>query len=337
MAAHPAPEQRAHAPARRAARHPRPAAARATSSCCRTCVGQGELRSLDARRAARTARARSASTPSSASPANFTLDATVNPDFGQVEADPSVVNLTAYETFYEEKRPFFLEGRKILELRARGRGPALLLAPHRPGAHRSSPRSPPARRPHARRAPRSSARSRSRARPAAGSRSRCCRASRSRRRRRSSSPLGVARAAGRALGSYTRGTRCRRTGTRATRSSAACSPRPHRLDRTTPRSPRCRRRPDRRARLHPLLRRPRLAARGSARREPRERATREAILALQTNPVHYYQRPDADHLGVDAHATSLARPRRLAALRAPPARGGCGSPTTSTGTRRASS
>jgi hypothetical protein len=45
---------------------------------------------------------------------NFTLDGTVNPDFGQVEADPSVVNLTAYETFYEEKRPFFLEGRKIL-------------------------------------------------------------------------------------------------------------------------------------------------------------------------------------------------------------------------------
>jgi hypothetical protein len=45
---------------------------------------------------------------------NFTLDATVNPDFGQVEADPSVVNLTAYETFFEEKRPFFLEGRKIL-------------------------------------------------------------------------------------------------------------------------------------------------------------------------------------------------------------------------------
>jgi Domain of unknown function (DUF5916)/Carbohydrate family 9 binding domain-like len=47
---------------------------------------------------------------------NFTLDATVNPDFGQVEADPSVVNLTAYETFYEEKRPFFLEGRKILSV-----------------------------------------------------------------------------------------------------------------------------------------------------------------------------------------------------------------------------
>ena len=46
---------------------------------------------------------------------NFTLDATVNPDFGQVEADPSVINLTAYETFFEEKRPFFLEGKGILD------------------------------------------------------------------------------------------------------------------------------------------------------------------------------------------------------------------------------
>lgn len=41
---------------------------------------------------------------------NVTLDATVNPDFGQVEADPAVVNLTAFETFYAEKRPFFVEG-----------------------------------------------------------------------------------------------------------------------------------------------------------------------------------------------------------------------------------
>ena len=39
---------------------------------------------------------------------DFTLDLTVNPDYGQVELDPSVMNLTAYETFYEEKRPFFL-------------------------------------------------------------------------------------------------------------------------------------------------------------------------------------------------------------------------------------
>ncbi|MFW6079163.1 MAG: DUF5916 domain-containing protein, partial [Gemmatimonadota bacterium] len=44
---------------------------------------------------------------------NLTLSATVNPDFGQVEADPSVVNLSAYETFFPEKRPFFMEGSNI--------------------------------------------------------------------------------------------------------------------------------------------------------------------------------------------------------------------------------
>jgi hypothetical protein len=41
---------------------------------------------------------------------NITLDATVNPDFGQVEADPAVLNLTAFETFVSERRPFFVEG-----------------------------------------------------------------------------------------------------------------------------------------------------------------------------------------------------------------------------------
>lgn len=46
---------------------------------------------------------------------NFTLDFTVLPDFGQVEADPSELNLTSYEVFYEEKRPFFLEGNSILD------------------------------------------------------------------------------------------------------------------------------------------------------------------------------------------------------------------------------
>jgi hypothetical protein len=40
----------------------------------------------------------------------LTLTATVNPDFGQVEADPAVVNLSAFETFFDEKRPFFIEG-----------------------------------------------------------------------------------------------------------------------------------------------------------------------------------------------------------------------------------
>jgi uncharacterized protein DUF5916/cellulose/xylan binding protein with CBM9 domain len=44
---------------------------------------------------------------------DLTLDATVNPDFGQVEADPSQVNLTQYETFFPEKRPFFTEGADI--------------------------------------------------------------------------------------------------------------------------------------------------------------------------------------------------------------------------------
>lgn len=42
---------------------------------------------------------------------NLTLDATVNPDFGQVEVDPASLNLSAFETFYDEKRPFFVAGR----------------------------------------------------------------------------------------------------------------------------------------------------------------------------------------------------------------------------------
>ncbi|HLF32801.1 MAG TPA: DUF5916 domain-containing protein, partial [Cyclobacteriaceae bacterium] len=46
---------------------------------------------------------------------DFTLDFTINPDFGQVEADPSVLNLSAFEVFYDEKRPFFLEGKNILD------------------------------------------------------------------------------------------------------------------------------------------------------------------------------------------------------------------------------
>lgn len=49
---------------------------------------------------------------------DFTLDYTINPDFGQVEADPSVLNLTSYESFYDEKRPFFLEGNSILNYEA---------------------------------------------------------------------------------------------------------------------------------------------------------------------------------------------------------------------------
>ena len=49
---------------------------------------------------------------------NLTLDATVNPDFGQVEADPAELNLTAFETFFQEKRPFFVEGAQIFDFGA---------------------------------------------------------------------------------------------------------------------------------------------------------------------------------------------------------------------------
>ena len=44
---------------------------------------------------------------------NLTLELTLNPDFGQVEADPAEVNLSAYETFFDERRPFFLEGSQL--------------------------------------------------------------------------------------------------------------------------------------------------------------------------------------------------------------------------------
>ena len=48
---------------------------------------------------------------------DLTVNFTLNPDFGQVEADPSVINLTAYETYFEEKRPFFVEGRNITDFK----------------------------------------------------------------------------------------------------------------------------------------------------------------------------------------------------------------------------
>ncbi len=46
---------------------------------------------------------------------NLTLSATVNPDFGQVEVDPAVINLSAFETYFPEKRPFFVEGASLFE------------------------------------------------------------------------------------------------------------------------------------------------------------------------------------------------------------------------------
>jgi len=55
---------------------------------------------------------------------DVTLDLSLNPDFAQVEVDPAVVNLTAYETYFQEKRPFFIEGANIMRF---GRGGAALL------------------------------------------------------------------------------------------------------------------------------------------------------------------------------------------------------------------
>jgi hypothetical protein len=46
---------------------------------------------------------------------NLTLEATINPDFGQIEADPAEVNLTVFETIFTERRPFFIEGNNVLE------------------------------------------------------------------------------------------------------------------------------------------------------------------------------------------------------------------------------
>jgi len=63
---------------------------------------------------------------------NVTLDGTVNPDFGQVELDPSIINLTAFETQYRERRPFFVEGADIFSfgeagpMGSVGRGPELV-------------------------------------------------------------------------------------------------------------------------------------------------------------------------------------------------------------------
>ncbi len=47
---------------------------------------------------------------------NLTLETAINPDFGQVEADPAEVNLTAFETRFPEKRPFFLEGANLFNI-----------------------------------------------------------------------------------------------------------------------------------------------------------------------------------------------------------------------------
>ena len=78
---------------------------------------------------------------------NLTIDATINPDFGQVESDPAVLNLSAYESFFDERRPFFVAGRGgaadvnfVGELQQRG----ILQPPYRP--HAAAPAAPTATR-----------------------------------------------------------------------------------------------------------------------------------------------------------------------------------------------
>ncbi|WP_162555854.1 DUF5916 domain-containing protein [Reichenbachiella versicolor] len=63
---------------------------------------------------------------------DITLDLTVNPDFGQVEADPSVVNLSAFEQFFREQRPFFLESNNLFDFPTSG-GPNNLFYSRRIG------------------------------------------------------------------------------------------------------------------------------------------------------------------------------------------------------------
>ena len=68
---------------------------------------------------------------------SLTLDLTINPDFGQIEADPATVNLSAFETIFDERRPFFTEGANLFE--GNGAGPRYFFSrrigapPHRSG------------------------------------------------------------------------------------------------------------------------------------------------------------------------------------------------------------
>jgi uncharacterized protein DUF5916/cellulose/xylan binding protein with CBM9 domain len=72
---------------------------------------------------------------------NLTINAAFNPDFGQVEVDPAVVNLGVYETFFEEKRPFFIEGSEIFSFGAAGTSGGQLFYSRRVG--RSPSLAPP--------------------------------------------------------------------------------------------------------------------------------------------------------------------------------------------------
>jgi len=72
---------------------------------------------------------------------NLTVNAAFNPDFGQVEVDPAIVNLGVYETFFDEKRPFFIEGSEIFAFGAAGTSGGQLFYSRRVG--RAPSLSPP--------------------------------------------------------------------------------------------------------------------------------------------------------------------------------------------------
>ena len=248
------------------------------------------------------------------SPPTSPRDFTLNPDFGQVEADPSEVNLTAFETFFEEKRPFFIEGTDIFEVRLApvdpGRPlhprPAVLLPPHRrsaaalarPRRTASSPTSP-----------------------------------------RNSSILGAVKLTGKTAGGLSRRRagqphRARERGHRPPRPAPARDDRaPHqllrraarsrtsaaatpcsgssltsvdrRIDDAAPRVP-ARARRDRGRRLRATTSATgRWPARGQRRGAATCAGTAEAIDEVQTSSARYFQRPDNDHADYDPTRTSL--------------------------------
>ena len=67
-----------------------------------------------------------------------TLSAAINPDFGQVEQDPAVLNLSVFETFFPEKRPFFIEDSRTF-VPTLSAGADVPLAAHRPAARTALP------------------------------------------------------------------------------------------------------------------------------------------------------------------------------------------------------
>jgi hypothetical protein len=236
---------------------------------------------------------------------NFTLDATVNPDFGQVEADPSVVNLTAYETFYEEKRPFFLEGRKILSFEVEDEDQ--LFYSRRVGA---PPSGVPFLGPDEEMASIPDSTTilgafKVSGRTEGGTSVAAMQAFTQKETVSVTAPLGERDAVVEPFGSYTVG-RVHKDWDKGNTSLGGMLTSTHRWTED--------------ARLASLL--PTQATTGGIdfTRHFADRAwvleangifsnvrgDRAAITALQGSPVHYYQRPDATHLGVDPNATSLS-------------------------------